>query len=59
MTHLEELRQHEREILECIWQLRQATSPAKVERTRRMIQAREQLRAVRTELALVEQTKVS
>mgnify|MGYP003641073416 FL=1 len=59
MTDLEELRQYERELLEVIWQLRQATSPAKVERTQRMIEVRKQLRAVRTELALVEQTKVS
>ena len=54
MTHLEELRQKEKEILDIIWQLRQATSPSKVERTQRMIQVRGQLRAVRTELALYE-----
>ena len=52
MTHLEELRQQEKEILAVIREIRQAT-----EDTELMIQARGQLRAVRTELSLVEQTK--
>jgi len=55
MTHLEELRQQEKELLEGIWASREMTSPSTIEATRWVERMRTQLRMVRTELSLIEQ----